>query len=153
MKAYSLDLRLRVVDAIARGEGTLEEVAAYFRVGLTFVKRMLRVHRQSASLAPKPHGGGAQPALNDWQRERLRAAVETRPDATLKELQEVVAAECQVRVSEATLCRELQRLHLPRKKKSFVASERSKKNAAPFGARSPLGTPASSSSWTKWGVI
>lgn len=116
MKAYSLDLRQRVVTAIEHGEGTIEEVAALFRVGTTFVKKMLRLHRQGDSLAPK-HGGGARPALQDDHREMLRAAVETRRDATLTELQSFLQAQCRVSVSQATICRELRNLNLPRKKK------------------------------------
>jgi transposase len=117
MKAYSLDLRQRVVDAYEGGEGSLAELAALFGVSIDFIKKMLRLFRRGESLEPKPHGGGAPPALNDSQRAVLRAAVEKRPDATLKELQEVLVTQCQVAVSESTICRELQKLNLPRKKK------------------------------------
>src|SRR5712692_6030970 len=91
MKAYSLDLRPRVVDAYEQGEGSLSELGAL-----------------------------------------LRAAVAKHPDATLKELQAVLAAQGRVTVSEATLCRALQKLHLPRKKKRFAASERNEKKRRAF---------------------
>lgn len=117
MKAYSLDLRQRVVAATEQGQGTIAEVAEMFQVGTAFVKKVLRLHRQGESLEPKPHGGGAQAALNDEQRAMLGAAVETRRDATLAELKDFLHAECQVAVSQATICRELQNLNLPRKKK------------------------------------
>src|SRR5438093_1578320 len=51
-------------------------------------------------------------------REKLRATVETRPDGTLAELQRVLCSACKVEVSEPTVCRELQRLELPRKKRA-----------------------------------
>ncbi len=41
MKAYSLDLRQRVVSAYEAGETTIQEVAGRFSVGATFVKKML----------------------------------------------------------------------------------------------------------------
>ena len=41
MRAYSLDLRQKVVAAVERGDSTVEEVATAFGVGQTFVKKML----------------------------------------------------------------------------------------------------------------
>jgi transposase len=123
MKAYSEDLRCLVVNAYESGEGTIDEVAEQFGVGTAFVKKMLRRHRAGESLKPR-HGGGGQPLLNDEHRSWLRVAVETRPDASLRELKEFLAVECRITVSEPTLCRELQKLKLPRKKRvSFRASE------------------------------
>jgi hypothetical protein len=39
MRAYSLDLRQKVVAAYNRGHNTIEEIAAIFSVGPTFVKK------------------------------------------------------------------------------------------------------------------
>ena len=58
MRAYSLDLRQKVVAAVERGDSTIEGVAASFGVGQTFVKKMLRQHRETGDLRPRPHGGG-----------------------------------------------------------------------------------------------
>jgi hypothetical protein len=44
MKAYSLDLRQRVLEAALSGEQTLAEVVKVFDVGTTFVNKMLRPH-------------------------------------------------------------------------------------------------------------
>ncbi len=129
MKAYSLDLRQRLVAAYEQGAGTLAELAALFRVSTFFLVKMLGQHRRGESLEPKPHSGGASLALNEEQRAVLRAAVATQPDATLKELQAVLTAKGRVRVSLATLCRELQRLHLPRKKKASSPVNATKANA------------------------
>lgn len=129
MKAYSLDLRQRVVEAYERGEGSLTELAALFHVSIGFIKKMLRRFRRGESLAPKPHGGGAPPALQARQRAVLRAAVAKRPDATLAELQTELATRCRVTVSEATLCRALQKLNLPRKKK--VLRQRTQREETP----------------------
>ena len=116
MKAYSLDFRCLVVNAYESGEETIEDVAEQFGVGTAFVKKMLRVHRAGGSLEPQ-HGGGAQAKLTAAARAQLRAAVTTRPDATLGELREVLRNVCQVEVSAPTVCRELQKLELPRKKR------------------------------------
>ena len=39
MRAYSLDLRQKVVAAYERGESSIDEIAALFSVGPTFVKK------------------------------------------------------------------------------------------------------------------
>lgn len=117
MKPYSLDLRQRVVTAVEDGEGTIAEVAAMFRVGQTFVKKMLRLWRERGDLAPHPHGGGATAALTPPQLRALQKQVAQEPDATLAELRHFLEETEQVGVSEATVCRALQRLNLPRKKR------------------------------------
>ena len=131
MKAYSLDCRCVVINAYESGEGTVEDVAEQFGVGTAFVKKMLRLHRAGERLEPK-HGGGAQAKLTAEAREQLRAAVKTRPGATLGELKEVLSSVCQVEVSAPTVCRELQRLELPRKKRV----------SSPANVMSSSGTPS-----------
>ena len=69
-------------------------------------------------------------------REKLRAAVETRPDATLGELQAVLRSACQVEVSEPTVCRELQRLELPRKKRASSPANAVSRSGAPSVVKS-----------------
>lgn len=116
MKPYPKELRERVVAAVEQGIHSIADVAEIFGVGVSFVKKMLKLHRDGESLKPR-HGGGIEPLLNPERLEILRAAVETRPDATLEELQRFIADECQVRVSISTICRTLQKLKLPRKKR------------------------------------
>src|SRR5256885_11560523 len=111
MKPYPKELRERVVAAVEQTIHSIAEIADIFGVGVSFVKKMLKLHRNGESLEPRPIGGST-PLLKPDHLAMLRAAVETRPDATLEELQEFMAAECQVRVSFATLCRALQKLNL-----------------------------------------
>ena len=135
MKAYSLDFRCVVINAYESGEGTIEEVAEQFRVGTAFVKKMLRRHRAGERLEPQ-HGGGAQTKLSADAREQLRAAVAMRPDATLGELQAVLSRTCRVEVSEPTVCRELQRLELPRKKRASSPANAMSSSGAPSVVKS-----------------
>jgi transposase len=117
MAPYPKELRTRVVAAVEQGEMTIGEVARVFSVGVTFVKKMLRRHRAGADLAPR-YGGGAAPKLTDTDRTVLRDTVVLYPDATLAECQAVLRAQGNRRVSVSTICRALQQLELPRKKKS-----------------------------------
>lgn len=116
MDAYSLDLRERVVRASEQSGATQAEIAARFAVGQTFVKKMLRQKRETGSLERLPQRAGAKKVLSDSQREWLAQQVKATPDATLGELQEQLEQEKNVRISQATVCRELQALRLVRKK-------------------------------------
>lgn len=116
MKAYPQELRSRVVAAVEQGEWTIVDIAQVFSVGLTFVKKMLRLHRAGEDLAPR-HGGGPTPLLQEPERALLREAVAKQPDVTLVELQTHLEAVGK-QVSVPTVCRALQALGLPRKKKS-----------------------------------
>jgi transposase len=117
MKAYSLDLRRRVLSAALRGDRTISEVAEMFGVSMAFVNKMLRLHRAGLDLAPSPHGGGHVPRLQARHHKLLLAAVASNNDATLGELREHLAQRARVSVSDATVSRALSKLGLPRKKK------------------------------------
>jgi transposase len=117
MKAYSLDLRRRVLSAALRGDRTLPGVAELFGVSLTFVNKMLRLRRSGSDLAPRPHGRRHTPRLGARHHKLLRAAVAANNDATLGELRGHLARRARVGGSEATVSRALTKLGPPRKKK------------------------------------
>jgi transposase len=116
MAPYPKELRVRVVAAVEEGGLSIPEVAHLFQVGLTFIKKMLQLHRAGESLDPR-HGGGPVPLLQEQERALLRQELRACPDATLEELQRVLADKCQTTASLSTLSRGLQKLDLPRKKK------------------------------------
>jgi len=120
MAAYSQDLRQRVLDAIARKEGSLRQIARRFVVRLSFVVRLLQLHRRTGSIDPRPPGGGHPAALGPDDLERLQELVRQQPDATLDELRQRLGASC----SLTTIWRALEKLRLPRKKKVLRATER-----------------------------
>lgn len=116
MKAYSLDLRKRVINAALSGDYTIAEVAALLGVGTTFVNKMLSLHRMGQDIAPRPHGGGRRARLSAAHHKLLRAEVRRRNDATLEELRSYLEAKARVSVSITTVGRVLQQLGLGRKK-------------------------------------
>jgi transposase len=120
MKPYSLDLRERVVAAVDHKEGTLREIVARFRIGLSTLTTWLRQRRRTGSLAPRPHGGGRRPAVGAHDAERLKDLVRQQPDATLDELNARLGLGC----SRMAIVRALRRLRISRKKKVTHASER-----------------------------
>ena len=117
MTPYPTELRVRVVAAVEDGGLSIPEAARIFQVGLTFIKKMLRLHRAGESLEPR-HGGGPVPLLQEKELTLLRHELKARPDATLEELQHVLIAQCHATASLSTISRSLQELNLPRKKKS-----------------------------------
>ena len=133
MRPYPKELRSRVVAAVEQGELTIADIAGVFSVGLTFVKKMLRLHRAGEDLAPR-HGGGPTPLLQDPERALLRAAVAQQPDVTLAELQHVLATQGSRAVSVPTICRALQRLQLPRKKKVSAPRSATTSNGRNFAS-------------------
>ena len=117
MAPYPTELRTRVVATVEQGDMTIGEVARVFTVGVTFVKKMLRLYRAGKDLAPR-QGGGSAPKLTAPDRALLRDLVALAPDVTLGECQTVLREQGRKRVSVPTICRALQQLALPRKKTS-----------------------------------
>src|SRR4051812_37809500 len=119
MTPYSQDLRQRVLETVRRGEGSLRQIARRFLVSVSFVTRLVRTHRDTGALEPKPHGGGNPAVLTPEDLERLRALIRQQPDATLQECRQRLGASCSTR----TISRALGRLGRPRKKKVPRAQE------------------------------
>jgi transposase len=113
MKAISEDLRKRILETIQRGDGSLRQIARRFLVSVSFITRLLQLHRSTGSLEPRPHGGGNPAVLSPKNLEQLRELVQKQPDATLEELRQRLGVSC----SLMTLSRALRKLGLPRKKK------------------------------------
>src|SRR5262249_28549989 len=85
MTPYYPDLRQRILETARRGDGTLRQIARRFLVSISFVTRLLQLHRTTGSLQPRPHGGGNPAVLTPEDREWLRELIRQRPDATLEE--------------------------------------------------------------------
>ncbi len=117
MQAYSLDLRQRVVHAYEQGQASIAEIAERFGVGPTFVKKMLRQHRETGDLAERPHGGGRPKSLSPQQRRLLQQKVRREQDISLSELQTYLQETARVAVHVSTISRTHKALDLPRKKK------------------------------------
>ena len=115
MRAYSKDLRLRVLAVLDRGMPR-KELANTFGVSVSTVKRYLKLRRETGGVEPKPIPGSwaqKKAALE----ERLPAQVRLNPDLTLSEHCELFEEEHGVGVSIATVSRALKDLGLPLKKR------------------------------------
>ena len=117
MKAYSLDLRQKIVDAVDNHLGTYEEIAEIFGVHVSFIYKLLRRRRETGSIAPAPHGGGVQPRLDQAALEVLSELVFENPDATLEELRTGLNKKINIDVSIMTISRGLKKLDITLKKR------------------------------------
>jgi transposase len=119
MKAYSEDLRRKVVEAIEqRGMGK-SEAARSFGVSLSSVKRYVGKARQGSSLSPRKHPG-PRPKIDERARRLLEADMENRPALTLRERCRFVEGVAGVSVSESTLSRLLRRMGFSPKEGRWV---------------------------------
>jgi transposase len=119
MTPYSRDLRQRIVETARRRDGTSRQIAQRFLASVSFVTRLLQLHRTTGSVEPRPHGGGHPAVLTPEDLQRLRALIRDRPDAMLEECRRHLGSSC----SLATISRALSRLGLPRKKEVPRAAE------------------------------
>ena len=115
-RPYSVDLRERAVAAYKRGGSTLEQVATEFSVCEKTLAHWLKLEDETGSLAPRPRGGGNFSALHGQVAETLKQQVRTRPDATVQEHFETLAAHTQVHTSRSAVMRALRREGLKLKK-------------------------------------
>jgi transposase len=116
MKPYSQDLRLRIVPAYERREGSMRQLATRVAVSLSGVCALITRHRATGSVAPTPHGGGYPATLHPAGLAAVRGLVQGEPDATLKERCARLHTATQVTVSRPTTSRLLRKLHWPRNK-------------------------------------
>jgi len=82
-EAYSIELRVRVVEAYEAGEGSLAEIGERFGLGQATVKRWVWLMRKAGDLSPLPKRGGMKSEIRVHEIETILAAL---GDATAAEL-------------------------------------------------------------------
>ena len=122
MKAYSIDLRERVLRSLKKGRQQTW-VARELGIGLGTVKRYIKLEQTTGGLAPKAQQR-EQPKIRGEELVALQAQVDSHPDATIAEHIEYWVISHGVRVGQATMCRALQRADRPLKKNDAGARAR-----------------------------
>ena len=115
MKAYSEDLRQKVVEAVHQRGTSKSEAARVFGISLSSVKRYTRLASQGEPLTPRK-GGGRPQIADDSTRRLLEEDIRTRPSATIKERRRFLTSFAGKSLSEVTLRRLLKRMGCSRKK-------------------------------------
>jgi transposase len=150
MKAYSFDLRQKILRACDQRLGSQRAIATLFGVSQSFVEKLLRRRRTTGDISPRPHAGGRRALCDATALAHVRRLVCEHPDATLAELAAHLEAQHGLRVSVPTMGRIVLDLKLPRKKSRStpmsVTRSGSSKRARLIRKRSRRSTPRASSS-------
>lgn len=132
MRAYSVDLRERVVAAAEQG-GSLRSIAQRFSISAATVSRYARQKRVCQTLAPKP-SPGSKPRLGAVTIAALVTQVEAKQDQTVSELHAwLKERHPDVPVSRATVHRALVRAGLTYKKRRWSLSSATTRSEPPGG--------------------
>jgi transposase len=152
-RAYSQDLRDRVIDAALSGKSARGS-AAHFGIGLATAIVWVRRVRETGDRAARKQGGTRACKL-DPHRDFLLDLVDETPDLTIDELLERLSSERGVKVSRSTLWGFLDRCGLTFKKRPRTPVSRiapTLLNDGKTGSKaSSISTLKSSSSSTKPG--
>ena len=115
-RPYSQDLRDRVLVAYERGMQT-KQIAEIFSVSRAWARRVRQRFRERGERVARPMGG---PRVIKIDQARLAELVAQRPDATVRELRELLGVDC----SESAVGFALQRLGLSFKKRRSMLPSR-----------------------------
>lgn len=116
MKAYSNDLRRKVVAAYERGHHSQREIAELFGVSPATVRNFVRRKRERGSPDQLPRAGGAQARIDEVARLELQQLIASAPDSTLAEARLHLARKAGISVGLSAVCRALAKMGLRRKK-------------------------------------
>jgi transposase len=112
-RAYSLDLRARILQSYDEGD-SVADVSEQYSVSRTTVYSLIQRRRETGSIAPRPQRHGPTKKLAPYEQE-VRQLVADHPDATLEELHAQLPNKDSVTV--VTLHNYLKYLKITRKKR------------------------------------
>jgi len=133
MKAYSVDLRAKVLRAVEQGYAR-EEIVKLLGVSQATIKRYLKQRRETGDMAPKPIPGRPPKKLGPLQAE-LVAQLQAHNDLGLEDQCRLWEQSHGVRVSTATMSRAIKRIGWTRKKRHWVPASGGRKSESDGASR------------------
>lgn len=127
MKAYSLDLRQKIIDTYSYGGISQHQLAKRFRVALSFIEKLLKQYRETGSIVPKVRTSQTPTKLSVEQLSVLSSIVKANSDATLNELRSQLEEQTGVLIGRSTLDRMLRLLDLSVKKTLHATEKESER--------------------------
>ncbi len=116
MKAYSLDLRQKIIEAYFTDGISQRQIAKRFRVALSFIEKLLKQYRQTGNISPKVRIQQTPLKLNEEQLNVLKEIVSAKNDATLAEIRKHLEEKTGVMIGISTVYRMLQMMGISLKK-------------------------------------
>ena len=146
MKAYPLSLRQEILRACAQRRASQQTIAAFYGVSRSFVEKLLRQHRTTGGITPRPHAGGRRAICDEATRHLVRRLIHKHPSATLAELCAHVLTQRGLRISVPTMARLVTSLGGPQDRQHSTPTSRaglaSNTRQQPRGKKSPRSTIA-----------
>ena len=143
-RAYSDDLRRRILQAYENEEGSQAQLAQRFRVSVGYVRKIVGQWRRTGKMERVPHRPGRKPKFSEPIRERLRSWLREQPDLTLAELQQALQRQERLQVKVPSLWMVLRKMGLRLKKSHSTLASGTQKRTGSGGklsskpsARSP----------------
>lgn len=130
-------LRQAIVRAFHEEGLKYEQIARLLGIGEATVSRVLRLHRQTGGVMPRPRGGGNFSPIRGQVAQQLKRLVAKTPDATAVELMQELTARTGVVTSRASLQRALHRLGFSHKKSPLSPPSATRRKTSGVGASSP----------------
>jgi len=146
-RAYSDDLRVRILEANERGEGSCRVLARRFGVSWEYVRKLRQQQAasgQKARIAQSRYG--VRSKVTEPVKAHMLGLVKAQPDLTLSELRERIRSEQGVSMSWGLVHLWVVRLGLRLKKSRSMPSN---ETAKPTASNAPSSTSASSRSIRK----
>lgn len=141
-KAFSTDLRWRIVWTYLTTHSTLSGLASTFCLSERTVRRYVDLFYRTGDVLPKESVHGPKKLLGDYEQVILLQMILTRPGIYLLELQAELLKRFGVPVSVPTICRTLRFMGCTRQSMHHVAIQRSDMLRAKFMAEISAFDPA-----------
>jgi transposase len=129
-RAYSNDLRRKVLEAYAAGKGSVRALAERFGVSKGWVEKILRQQRQNGRMERIEQRHGPRSRVTEAIEAYLCEELPKAPDRTLSEWQWVLREAHRLEMSVTQLWRVLNRMGLRLKKNRFTPPNRIPKRGA-----------------------
>ena len=138
MKAYSIDLRQKIVQAYEKGGISQRKLAKQFGVASSFVQKLLKQYRETGNLAPKVRTSQTPTKLDEQQLQVLKHLVDETNDATLEELRQALYERTGLLISVSTTDRMLRhKLDITVKKRCIQAKRPVNGSSKPESSSAP----------------
>jgi len=134
-KAYSDDLRRKLLEAYDRGEGSLRALAERFGVSVPWAWKISRQRRRTGQMEQVAQRHGPRSRITAAVQMSLRGLVGQPPEATLVELQQRLWERERIQVSFQHLWRVLQGMGLRLKKSRSTPKNKTRPRFRPGAKR------------------
>ena len=114
-KAYSIDLRQKIIESYENKEGSMRKLAKRFKVSGKFVFTLIKRFNETGSIKSRYCNNGRKPAINAEGENFIRELLEEQSDLIVKEICVEYNNNFEQTVTRSTIDRTLKRMNITRK--------------------------------------